>query len=227
MAEHTRLHLWLNTVIASGALVASLALTVMSYREYQLKGESIGLLAYFWPDCALASEDTGHVTLCWRIHISNQSDNRTSIIRLRIWRESDDEKPLFSTPNDVLEEMSGQSTTTPIVLDGGESRTYTAKISVAVPKQIVDFAQQLSKGKISLPLIYPQNAPPQITLRDLEWVAKDHDFDLLGNQLVRRNSSPSVISLYEPLVRKTLKASLTVFTGRGNSFAAQMIYPDF
>jgi hypothetical protein len=132
----------------------------------------------------------------------------------------------FSTSSDILEDKNGQAVTVPIVLDGGESRTYTVKIDVAVPKQIVEIAQQLSEGKIS-PLTVGRIMPPQITLHDLEWVATDHDFDLLGNQLVRRNTSPSTYSLDEPPGRKMLRASLTVSTGRGNTFAARMIYPEF
>lgn len=222
MAEHAKRHLWLNTVIAGVALSATVALTITSYREYQLKAESIGLAASLFLECPLGfqdSEQARYVTLCWKVEAANQSENRISIVKQRIVRMLDDGLELFN-PGDVMEVDDERSLSMPLILDRGEVHTYTLRTNVGAPTELTQIARRLSDGKIS-----PQIESQEVTLRSLELVALNHDLDLLGNNLVRRKT-PTGLSWTPARDAKAYVAEFRVLTGRGNVFAARLIYPD-
>jgi hypothetical protein len=74
MAEHTKAHLWINTIIAGLAFLASGASAIFTYRNFNLSTESIGLSGSFTYDCLLSTgkrvsssnnKPVSEVGLCW------------------------------------------------------------------------------------------------------------------------------------------------------------------
>jgi hypothetical protein len=61
MAEHTRLHLWLNTVIALVAVAASATSGYYNWQTYNLKTESLGFTINATYECPLEFQKVGEI----------------------------------------------------------------------------------------------------------------------------------------------------------------------
>jgi hypothetical protein len=116
MAEHTRLHLWLNTTIALVAVGISATSGYFAWQTYRLKTESLGFTVNPSYDCPLEFQKTGDdglLSLCWFVTITNQSDTRTSIVRFQEFDVSDIKGAIFRSGFAPLENSQGEAIRSP------------------------------------------------------------------------------------------------------------------
>jgi hypothetical protein len=134
LAEHTKLHLWLNTGIALAAFAAAGTSGFVSWKSYSLNVESLGFSSIFTYDCPFGygvggREKVEHtfLSLCWRVTVANQSGSRISVVGYTISRSATEKGGLV---NDVLD-LKGHSIPMPFTLDAGDARRVI--VSAGVP----------------------------------------------------------------------------------------------
>ena len=211
MAEHTKLHLWLNTTIAALALVAAGASAYISWRTYEFKDKSIGFSpAAYYPDCRLeyVSVKEGHaIGLCWHVTISNESDTKISLVDHQAFMG--EEPPSWRNP--IVTEVEGDNGSVarfPIVLEGGAAQKYLLRVPLPLPAHTNSLVKDF----------WEQQRDSSPTLKALETFLFKHYTDFYGN-------------VFEPkpgLQTWTLTVAQMKFTtGRGNIFTAQLFAPPF
>ena len=219
MVEHTRTHLWVNTLIAVAALVASGVSSVLTWWNYSLKSEALGFDTSKASSCRLDVDPrkVGHIGICWKITISNRSDSRTSIIRYQT-SEIFSDAPSLEIPGNRpdMEYMDGSSTSTPIVLEGGESKSYIVRVRFLFSGRLGDVYGALFTGSTNTTL----------SMFDAEKAACTAGFDLIGNEIKRDDCGFNYPAWTHYNVRPYQREGrFRVWTGRGNFFDLRLTYP--
>lgn len=208
MAEHSKTHLWLNTIIACLALAASAGSSFVAWRSYQLRTESLGFVSRFTSDCKV-EYDGGALGLCWVLTITNLSDSRTSIVGAQTFSLEHDSLVLRSGFTTIETEKGEDAlAVSAIVLDGGEARSYIVRIPFGVIEEF---------GKVMDGVIKPANGFP-MRIRDLEDKLGLSSVELIGTKIAGPMGD---IGTLKP--RAIGQISLT--TGREHSFTARVVYP--
>jgi len=221
MAEHTRLHLWLNTFIAALAMLVSVPSGYYAWKSYELKTESLGFTLIPTYDCPLEFQRSGEggvLSLCWSATIANQSDTRIAIVMVRALEVAPKNASFAAqfglVTEQVLENRRGEGVSPPLSLDAGEAQQYLMRAPVRVPSSIVSLAESL-----------PKNA----TLEQLQALALKADLDLIGNKVLVKyldeGNEPAWVG-WGPGTRLA-ECEIHFRTGRGNNFVARVHFPDW
>jgi hypothetical protein len=218
MAEPTRTHLWINTIIAGAAFAAATGSATVSYRTYGLSTESIGLTATFNYDCPFSfgaisgsrDKPSWQVGLCWTLTVANQSTARISVLQFLTSVES---PKGTDYPVDMLTDK-GVRLPSPFILDGGDARTLIARVSVSgtplLEKTINDFVKS-----------HPKDAS---YLADFAYFAAQNNLDVLGNPVEKQDLSDLIFLRFTSSYKRTV-LSLRLLTGRENTFTTQLVFP--
>lgn len=214
MAEHTRLHLWLNSVIAFVAFAASATSGYYAWQTYNLKTEALGFTVNPTFECPLEFRkvgDEGVLSLCWVVTITNQSDTRISIVRFQAFDVSD-ENTVFRSGYSALENARGEAVYPPLSLGAGEPQQYLMRVPFSVPAAVASLAKTL-----------PENA----TLHQLQSMTLKSGLDVVGNKVEvkyfdEQKQQASVAWIYG---MRVALGEIRFFTGRGNMFVARMSFP--
>jgi hypothetical protein len=216
MAEHTRLHLWLNTGIACLAFFASAVSGLFAWKAYELKSESIGFNLAFTYRCHIEYKKLGQggvLSLCWFGSIANQSDSRISIISARAVVETERGEVEYGGFTYVQDNIS--RALFPIVIDAGEARPYTFRVPTEVPHSVADIVDgMLAKGSGEF--------------WSLETVMKslaDKGLDILGNSVEVRKFDENQFLISWPQNHRSVVGALRFYTGRGNTFVVRTRFP--
>jgi len=215
MAKHPRLHFGLSTVMAVAALVLSGISLVFTWKTYDRSNESLGFIARSTYECPLEfqkADSDGILSLCWFVTITNRSETRTSIIEYQAFDVSNGQ-PVYRSGFPVIENEKGGRITTPIVLDGGDARTYLMRVPFSVPSEVASLAETL---------------PQVATLHQLQSVALKSNLDVIGNKVSVRIYDPqeerqAIISW--PSDMRVDLGEIRLWTGRGSMFSTQMSFP--
>jgi hypothetical protein len=218
LAEHSRLHLWLNTALACIAIVVSAVSAFISWKSYSLNVESFGFSSNFTYDCPLAIGGTSTknqsiswwVGLCWQMTIANQSGSRASVVDYSSKLSSEGH-----LPTDVLDQ-NGPTLAKPIGFDGGEARTIVVRVSVP----ITDALQKLIDDAIKR----PTDKKPE-TLNDVASIAAEAKLDVLGHPATVSEMDSLAYLVRFPSDYKKSIVTFRLQTGRGSVFETQLIYP--
>jgi hypothetical protein len=215
MANQSKTHLWLNTFIA---LVASAGSSYFASQTYFLKTESIGLIPSETFDCKAEFHkegDGGSLGLCWIVTLTNQSDTRASVVSGTV-REVAKAGLVYRSGFTEFEDTKGQALTFPIVLDGGEARSYLVRVPVQVTKAVAEVIAKALAAK------------PEQSLKELQYQTFAKQLDLVGNEVNAHDTGSGWITIWSlPMNQGTTFAQVEVSTGRGRSFQTQMRYPPF
>jgi hypothetical protein len=214
MAEHTRLHLWLNTAISCFALAASATSGYYALQTFKLKNESLGFTTNPTYDCPLEFQKVGDgalLSLCWLVTMTNQSDARISIVRFQAFDMSE-KTAVFSSGLPALEDAQGKAIYPPLSLGAGEPRQYLMRVPTSVPASVALLAETL---------------PPTASLHQLQSLALKSSLDLVGNKVEvkyfdEEKRQASVSWIYG---MRVAVGEIRFLTGRGNAFVAQMSFP--
>jgi hypothetical protein len=214
MAEHTRFHLWFNTVVAFVAFAASATSGYFAWKTYNLKTEALGFTVNATYECPLEFQkigDGGLLSLCWFVIITNQSDIPISIVRFQAFDVSD-KNTVFRSGFSVLENARGQKISPPLSLGAGEPQQYLMRVPISVPAAVASLAETL-----------PQNS----TLHQLQSLTLRTGFDVVGNKVDVKylddlKQHATVGWIYG---MRVALGEIRFFTGRGNKFVAEMSFP--
>lgn len=211
MAEHTKLHLWINTLIAAMALFASAASAFVSWQTYKAKSESIGFSpSSLDPSCKLEIHKSlvgsvNAVDLCWLVTLSNQSDATISLVDSSV--DSDQEVAFgnmtFNTHN-FVQDTHDSPVSLPIVLEAGTARTYMFRIPLLMPGDVSALADAFAKSNAGSPATYD----------NFETYLLMHLTDYSGNNLIIYSA------LFQFLTGSTAEVRFT--SGRGNVFTTTL-----
>jgi hypothetical protein len=214
MADHSKVHLWVNTFIACLALVVSAASSVVAWRTYGLKTEALGFVSNLTFDCKLEYHD-GVLGICWTLTITNQSETRTSIVRETIYnfdKTSGDFKMTRYLKFTEFETDKGSNpfASSPVVLDAGEARRFLVRLPVRVPDGVAEVINEvLNSGNRTT-----------LQLKEIERPLADNGLDMIGNAV-----RPGSIGFGYLSVPRQVTGQISLTTGRENRFAAQLVYP--
>jgi hypothetical protein len=214
MAEHTRLHLWLNTIIAVAAMAASGTSGYFAWQSYTLKTEALGFTVNSTNDCRLEFTKMGEdgvLSLCWIVTITNQSDLRVSIVRFQAFDVSE-KNVIFRSGFPALEDSEGKTVSAPFSLGPGEPKQFLMRVPFAVPNSVASLAKTL---------------PETATLHHLQSIAIKSDLDILGNKVQVKyfDEGRENVLVTWPDNMRVVTGAIQFFTGRGNKFIAQMTFP--
>jgi hypothetical protein len=220
MAEHSKTHLWINTAIASLALLVAAGSAIISYRTFNLSTESIGISGTFTYDCPLSfglttssstpGKHSAEIGLCWKLTVANQSTARSAVVRF--WTVADDDKR-YQIPANMLTEK-GTTLPLPLILDGGEARTLIARISVAGTPLLERTVQDFAKAN-----------PDARSLADFAYFAAQANLDALGNPIETQKFTDDVNLITFPSNYKSTNVSLQLMTGRNHTFNNLLVFP--
>jgi hypothetical protein len=217
MAEYTKAHLWLNTAVACLALAASSGSAIFSWRSYQLKRESIGFIARTALDCKVQYQkfgDAGLLGLCWMVTITNQSESRTSIVTHQVFSLINGARSFHSGFTEV-ESVKGETTQFPIILDGGEAKSYLVRAPFDIPPPVVKVVEGILVGR-----------PSQVfQLSDFQRLLFHENLDLIGNHVTLKYLDAGAFAASWDSNQRFAVAQAQFETGRGNAFVVQMSYP--
>jgi hypothetical protein len=214
MAEHTRFHLWFNTVVASVALAASATSGYFAWKTYNLKTEALGFTINPTYECRLEFQkvgDEGLLSLCWVVIITNQSDIPISIVRFQAFDVSDNNR-VFRSGFSALENARGEAISPPLSLGAGEPLQYLMRVPISVPAAVAALVETL-----------PQNS----TLHQLQSLTLKTGLDVVGNKVEVKyfdelKQQASVAWIYG---MRVALGEIRFLTGRGNMFVARMSFP--
>ena len=211
----SRVHTWINSVGVILALVISFASAYLSWRSLELKRESIGFSVQPTNDCHVVYRkmgDSGQLGLCWLVTITNQSENRLSLVHAQVF-EMRNGALVYSSGFREFENIAGGTAAFPIALDGGEAKLVLVRTPVLV-------APAVSKAIDSLP-----DSPKPISLGFLMKYLSQHKLDLIGNslELIEVDGQIQGWSIKPPVMRTI--SLLKVETGRGGTFVTQIGWP--
>jgi hypothetical protein len=216
MAEHTKAHLWVNTLIACGALAVAGFSGIVSWKSLQLKNESIGFVQRPTFDCRVEYEkieEHGALGICWNVTITNESDSRTSLVLHQAQSVREGGGTFFSGFTEV-EDGHGKAVPFPVVLDAGEARSYVIRVPFEVPETV---------AKIINPLISGTNSQ-LLSLNAIKAILSDASLDLVGNSVeVKKYGDERTISWIKQFTPAI--GQVKFFTGRGGLFTLQVVFP--
>jgi hypothetical protein len=216
MAEHTKLHLWLNSAIACGAFIASAASALFSWNSSQAKNESIVFSSKPSLECRVEFRKVGiggRLGLCWQVTIANQSDSRTSLVSHQGFEVTKEGETFVSGFTEV-EDKPGVTASFPIVLDAGEARSYLIRIPIDVPQSIVkviENSEALSNNTA--------------TLSTVQYATDDAGLDFIGNSVQMTKFEDGKFTIQWPSEHRQALARMKFQTGRGNTFSVQLNFP--
>jgi hypothetical protein len=222
MAEHSKLHLWLNTLIAGIAIAVSAFSAFVSWKSYSINVETFVFSSSFTYDCpfmiGMSTKDKSvHSTigLCWQVVISNQSSSRASIIYPEASMLSDDHSSEPLAP--MLLDRKGTELSMPISFEGGEARTIVVLVSLPITDAF---------GKIVNDTIKSQAGGQFRTLADAAAVAAQAKMDVLGNPVsVSEFGRFGYVVTPSPRYQNTVVV-LRLHSGRDKVFETQLTYPN-
>lgn len=214
MAEHTRAHLWLNTIIAFIALGISAWSGYVAWQTYHLKTESLGFTVNATYECPLEFRKLGNegvLSLCWLVTITNQSDIRISIVRVQAFDVTDN-GPIFRSGFSILENARGEAISPPLSLGPGEPQQYIMRVPVSVPAAVASLAETLPHG---------------VSLHQLQSLALRSSLDVIGNKVDVKyfDDQKREAAVSWKYGMRVAIGEIHFFTGRGNMFSAQMSFP--
>jgi hypothetical protein len=216
MAEHTTAHLWINTTIAVCAFLAAAGNALFNWMAYGLKSEMLFFSGNFSYDCNLQfakDGSTGVLGLCWMVTVTNRIETRTAIVNHQAFFVLPRGLSFYSGFTEI-EDDQGRPITFPIVLDGGDAKSYMMRVPVPVPESVVKIIE-------SVPGLSSARSSRLIVLKN---AASKENVDIVGNQVeVRGNIGNEVIS-WKPGFN-TAVGRINFTTGRGNIFSATLRYP--
>jgi hypothetical protein len=222
VAEHTKLHLWFNTIVSLSAAAFAGAIAYNGWNVYSLNIESVGFTSRFTYDCPISfgflsakgTDAVPHVGLCWTVTVANQSNIRISVIRYVAALPSSNAQQALPSSVEIVD-ANGKDVPTPIIFDSGEARTLLIRASVPgtiLLKTIIDdFVKTSGNDKFYL--------------SDLAYSAAQSNFDVLGNPIETHDLAGWGHILTFPANYKQTIVSLKFNTGRNNTFSTQLIFP--
>ncbi len=216
MAEHTRLHLWINTAIAGLAFAASAATAFNTWHSYSLNVESMGFTSNFTYDCYVGfggrskpdGTEQSEIGLCWHVIIANQSNTRISLVGTRA-------KSVSTVA--LLYNLDGEFAKLPINLDFGEARTFLAQSFVPIEEPMEKIFRNWLEDKGKLP-------GDEGKLADLAFAAGKEKLDVLGRH-VDTFEIVNAITFKNSAGNNPIRVPLTLVTGRNNVFSTQLVFP--
>lgn len=223
MAEHSKLHLWLNTLIACIAIGVSAFSAFVSWKSYSVNVEAFGFGSNFTYDCPLLvgfmstrdKKSVPSIGLCWQVVVANQSSSRASIIRYSSTMLSD-ARSSEPAPAELLDRKGTTELSMPISFEGGEARTIIVRVSVPITDAF---------GKIINDTIKSQAAQFR-TLADAAAVAAQAKLDVLGSPAsVSELGGFGYIMTPSPRYQKTVVV-LRLHSGRDKVFETELTYPN-
>jgi hypothetical protein len=214
MAEHTRLHLWLNTTIALIAAAVSATSGYFAWQTYKMKTESLGFTVNPTYDCPIEFRKIGDerlLSLCWLVTVTNQSDTRTSIVRYQEF-DASDKGAVFRSGFSPLENFRGEAIHPPLSLDAGEPQQYLMRVAFTVPAGVAQLAETL-----------PQSA----SLHQLQSLTAKAGLDVVGNKVTVKyfDEDKQHATIVWPSDMRVVIGEIRFLTGRGNLFVARMSFP--
>ena len=222
MAEHSRLHIWLNTAIALAAIAISGTSAVVSWKSYSFNIELFGFSSNFTYDCPFAismtkvkdSEVYTSLGLCWQVTIANQSTSRVSVLRYSGSTSTDGHSSTALLPD--VRDRNGKQPATPMSFEGGEARTVTVRFDVPITGALDKIITDAIKSKTAR----------LDTLKDAASIAAEARLDVLGNpvSVAKLPDWGAYVITFPSDCKKTI-VTFRVHTGRENVFESQFIYP--
>ena len=214
MAKPAKSHLWLNSAIAIAALVVSAFSLIFTWETYDRSSESLGFTIRGTYDCSVEFQKFGSegiLSLCWFVTITNRSDTRISIVEYQSFEISNGQ-PVYRSGFPVVENEQGARIIPPIVLDGGDARTYLMRIPFSVSSEVASLAETLPQGA---------------TLHQLQSLTLKSSFDVIGNKVVVRfyDDQKRQASISWPSDMRVDLGEIRFWTGRGGMFSTQMSFP--
>jgi hypothetical protein len=185
MAEQPKAHLWVNTGIAGLALLTSLASAVFASQTYGLKTESLGFNVQPTTDCKLQFVKIlsgGALGLCSIGTVTNQSELRTSLVSYQAFDVSRGKRS-YTSGFVELEDGHGKPVQAPIVLEGGEARSFVMRVPVAVPAAVANIVVRLQEQSANMATIMREAATA--------------GFDIVGHVIVQDAGGGRVITWSE------------------------------
>jgi hypothetical protein len=219
LAQRSTLHEWFNTAVAVFALFVSGTSAYFVWQSNQAKQEALSMVVRPVGDCRTefhGGSEAGDIGLCWAVTLSNESENRLSIVDYRVYDIQDGNTAWIGGFRN-LEAENGKALALPMTLDGGEAREIFVRGGVIVPAGVAHAIARMPEFQNhtlgSLPIDSVQRALAMANL------------DFIGNKVEPTviNGKYSGFSISPPV--KGVVNVLTLTTGRGATFTARMTYP--
>lgn len=224
MAEHSKLHLWLNTLIACIAIGVSAFSAFVSWKSYSVNVEAFGFGSNFTYDCPLLvgfmstrdKKSVPSIGLCWQVVVANQSSSRASITFAKSSTMLSDARSSEPAPVELLDRKGTTKLSMPASFEDGEARTIIVRVGVPITDAF---------GKIINDTIKSQAAQFR-TLADAAAVAAQAKLDVLGNPAsVSELGGFGYIMTPSPRYQKTVVV-LRLHSGRDKVFETELTYPN-
>lgn len=162
------------------------------------------------------SAKRGAIGLCWSVTLSNDSENRLSIVDHRVFNLQDGRKAWIGGFQ-TLEAADGKPIQLPITLDGGEAKKIFVRGGIWVPAAVARAIAEMPE--------FQNHTLGAVPLASVQRALAKKNLDFIGNTV-----DPTIIdgkyrgfSILPPV--KGVVNVLTLATGRGMTFSTRMTYP--
>lgn len=211
----------INIIISALALLVSGISAAFTIQSNSLKNESLAMPSHPISSChpeyiAFAFGGGGAITLCWSVILTNNSEDRVSIISFSFPKKPSrgllDAAGLFTTADEKPVDF-------PIVLDGGEARKLTLFVIYRLPDPVSIILNQSS-------LVRKDGLPNNLTLRQIQDLLIRSGTDLLGDKTFNpQPSSGEVLGYGTSGPPKSVDFGIYLTTGHGKTFSSAVHFP--
>lgn len=219
MVKSTELREWFSIAIAIGALAVSAYAVVQARQANQARKELVTITAEANETCQaeyIRIGNRGELGLCWSVILANDSEDRLSIIKYRVFSVQHGQLAWFGGFRN-LEGEDGKPISPPLILNGGEARRVIVRAGFPVPAAVARVIGRMPEFKSAA------HAP--VSLGRVQHALAAAGLDYIGNSVQRMFYEGKLFGwALSPGARKAV-AVLHVETGRGNEFSKTMSYP--
>ncbi|WP_143059933.1 hypothetical protein [Burkholderia contaminans] len=220
-SKSTKLHEYINSVIATLALVVGGASAYFSWQANEAKREALTMAAIPTGECAVqysGGPKIGIVGLCWKVTIANQSEGRLSIVNQDLSNIVQGKPTFLGGQFDNLETVDGQRLSLPIMLDGGEARTIIVRAPTMVSEKVAPLVWKLLTAQEG------EQKPRALKVGELLHALRQERTDVMGNTL-----DPLADGIDAWTYRNPISYADSVFkvvTARGTVSTVEMTEPE-
>jgi hypothetical protein len=216
--DRSQIHSWANTATAVGAFIVAVYAAWMSQQALNLKREKLGFDVLPDSGCRvqyIGSDKMGELGLCWQVTITNQSEDKLSIVSHKAFSVGRKAGLNYMSGFREVEDQAGNEIPFPLTLDGGEAKAVYVRVGFLIsdPKE-AGLIQAFLRGR-----------PTPAAMAELQQYLVEHNIDLADNSLSVRHidEKNSVWSIVGPT--KYDEAGIRFITGRKSVMVATMSYP--
>jgi len=216
--DHTQIHAWLNSVGVLGALIVAIYAAFLSHQALLRKKEKLGFNVTPEGGCQLeylGGATQGELGLRWDVTITNESEDKLSIVTHQGFSIGQSGAPVFMSGFREIEDLEGHELNFPLTLDGGEARAVVVRVAFPISdaKQAV-----LIQG-----FLHGRSRPTSVAA--LQQYLAEHNLDVAGNNLNVRRDKGKILGWSVNGPPKFDQAIVEITTGRKAHMTAAMSYP--